>query len=278
MKKGFKGLMTGVLAVSVLALAACGNSNEQAIDSDKKTLRVAVSAGPYNELFDAAVKPILEKQGYTIKGVNFSNMLQAEVAITENAIDFNVSQHTAYVNAFNKEKNAQLVPIVHIPTVPAGIFSNRFTSIQDVKPGAKIAIPQDPSNAARAFALLQKAGWIKLKEGIDPTLATKNDVIENKQNLDITMMDSSQIPRAMDDIDFAVLPGSIVYAASIDASKSLLAEDVVADLELNVVVNKGNETSKWAKDIVAAYKSDEFKQYMNEHNKDNYWFIPDELK
>ncbi|NRW92968.1 ABC-type metal ion transport system substrate-binding protein [Clostridium beijerinckii] len=91
-------------------------------------------------------------------------------------------------------------------------------------------------------------------------------------------MDSAQIPRALDDIDFAVLPGSMVYASKIDPSKSLLSEDVSKELQLQVVVDEKNKDSKWAKDIVEAYKSKDFKDYMAEHNKNNYWFIPDEIK
>jgi D-methionine transport system substrate-binding protein len=277
MKKLVAKMITMIfIGALIFSLTGCGQSVSNT--NEKKILRIGVSPGPYNDLFNKVVKPILEKKGYEIKLVDFSNLLQSEVALTEGSIEFNVAQHTAYLDSFNKDKNAHLVSIVHIPTVPAGIFSNKYTSIQDVKPGAKVAIPLDPSNTARAFALLQKAGWIKLKSGIDLTLATKNDIVENVHNLDITLMDSAQIPRAMDDVDFAVLPGSIVYSAHIDAGKSLLSEDVVKQLELNVAVNQGNETSQWAQDIVAAYKSDEFKKYMAENNKNNYWVIPDELK
>ncbi|MCB2294395.1 MetQ/NlpA family ABC transporter substrate-binding protein [Clostridium algoriphilum] len=280
MEKGLFTKIVTIMSVGVLILgvSGCGKSNSSASNDKKKELRVGVSAGPYNDLFNSVVKPILEKKGYTVKLVNFSNLLLSEVALTEDSIDLNVAQHTAYMNNFNKEKNAHLLPIVHIPTVPAGIFSDKFKTIKDVKAGAKIAIPKDPSNTARAYNLLQKAGWIKLKAGIDPMSASKSDIIENPHNLNITLMDSAQIPRAMKDIDFAVLPGSIVYSSHIDASKSLLSENIVKDLEITAVVNKGKENSVWAKDIVAAYKSDEFKKYMKEHNKNNYWVIPDGLK
>ncbi|MGG7178201.1 MetQ/NlpA family ABC transporter substrate-binding protein [Clostridium paraputrificum] len=267
-----------VLCASTLAfgLVSCGKAEEGS--NDKKVITIGVSPGPYNDLFDAGVKPILESKGYEVKAVTFSDLLLSEVALTEGQIDFNVAQHTAYANAYNKEKNAELVSIVHIPTVPAGIYSNKYTSIKDIKNGAKVAIPKDPSNAARAYNVLQKAGWIKLKEGIDPMSATLNEIVENPHNLDITLMESLQIPRAMDDIDFAILPGSVVYAAKVDASKSLLSETVIKDLEITAVVDKKNVDTKWAKDIVAAYKSEAFKKYLEENNKDNYWQIPDDLK
>lgn len=264
------------IALVAFALTGCGKSNNGV--ENKKTITVGVSPGPYNDLFNDGVKPILEKKGYEVKAINFSDLLQSNIALTEGSIDFNVAQHTAYANAFNKEKNAGLVPIVHIPTVPAGIFSNKYKSIKELPENAIVAIPQDPSNAARAFNVLKKAGWINLKEGIDPVKASINDVEENPHNINIKTMDSSQIPRAMDDIDFAVLPGSVVYFSKINPERSLLSEDIIKDLEIAVVVDKKNEDTQWAKDIVAAYKSDEFKRYLSENNKDNYWSIPDELK
>ncbi|OOM78514.1 D-methionine-binding lipoprotein MetQ precursor [Clostridium puniceum] len=283
MKKNlFTRIIIGVTAGTLaLGLAGCGSSASTAnkvSETESKSIKMGISPGPYSELFIDAVKPILEKNGYKIEAINFSDLRQADVALTEGSVDFNVDQHTAYANNFNKETNAKLTPLTPIPTVPAGIFSNKHTSIDQVAKGQKVAIPKDPSNTARAFRLLKKAGWIKLKEDANPTTLTINDVSENTYELDITLMDSAQIPRALDDIDFAVLPGSIVYSSKIDASKSLLSEDVSKELQLVAIVDEKNKDSKWAKDIVAAYKSQEFKDYMAEHNKNNYWFIPEELK
>lgn len=270
------GLTIGALSI---ALTGCVNSSESNAEAEeKKTITVGVSPGPYNELFDTAVKPILEGQGYEIKSIDFSDLLQSEVALTEGSVDFNVAQHTAYAENYNKENNGDLVPIVHIPTVPAGIFSDSHKSLDEAEEGSKVAIPKDPSNAARAFRLLEKAGWIKLNESANPTTLTINDIAENIYGIEIIEMESSQIPRALVDLDYGIIPGSVVYSSKMDAEKSLLSEDVSKELELVVVVSEKNKDSKWAKDIVSAYKSDEFKSYMEENNKNNYWFIPEELK
>ncbi|MBE6070397.1 MAG: metal ABC transporter substrate-binding protein [Clostridium butyricum] len=270
------GLTIGALSIG---LSGCVNSSESSAEAEeKKTITVGVSPGPYNELFDTAVKPILEGQGYEIKSIDFSDLLQSEVALTEGSVDFNVAQHTAYAENYNKENNGDLVPIVHIPTVPAGIFSDSDKSLDEAKEGSKVAIPKDPSNAARAFRLLEKAGWIKLNESANPTTLTINDIAENIYGIEIIEMESSQIPRALVDLDYGIIPGSVVYSSKMDAEKSLLSEDVSKELELVVVVSEKNKDSKWAKDIVSAYKSDEFKAYMEENNKNNYWFIPEELK
>ena len=267
------------IGVLVLGSVGCGNAKKsEETNKDKKELTIGVSPGPYNVLFDDAIKPILEKEGYTIKEIEFSDLLQSEVALTEGSVDFNVAQHTAYAENYNKENKGDLTPIVHIPTVPAGIFSENHKSLDDVKKGSKVAIPKDPSNAARAFRLLEKAGWIKLKKDANPTTLTTNDIEENVYGIEIIEMESSQIPRALQDLDFGILPGSVVYLASMDPEKSILSEDVSENLELVVVVSEKNKDSKWAKAIVDAYKSDEFKAYMDEHNKNNYWYIPEELR
>lgn len=275
MKKIFTGLLLITLLFTILG---CGDSNQAENTKEKKEITIGVSPGPYNELFDKAIKPILEKKGYTVKSIDFSDLLQSEVALSEGSVDLNVAQHTAYADNYNKEKGGKLTPIVPIPTVPAAIFSNKHTSLDQVAPGQKVGIPMDPSNAARAFRLLAKAGWITLNNAANPTTLTKNDIKENIHNIEIMEMDSAQLPRSLDDLDFAVIPGSIVYSAKMDAAKGLLQENVSRELELVVVVDEKNKDSQWAKDIVAAYKSAEFKDYMKENNKNNYWFIPEELK
>ncbi|RWR12629.1 MetQ/NlpA family ABC transporter substrate-binding protein [Siminovitchia fortis] len=274
--KGLK-LLT-IFTLFTLFLAACGSDKANEGGKDKQTIKVGTSPGPYSELFKDAIQPILEDEGYKVELTDFTELLQADIALDEGSIDLNVDQHTAYYENFNKEKGAHLTKLTPIPTVPAGIFPGRKTSLDDVAEGDVIGIPKDPSNAARAYALLQKAELIKLKDGVELVKATKNDIEENKYNLEIREMDSAQIPRAMNDLDYGVIPGSIVYSSGLDASTTLLQEDILKDLELVAVVDEKNKDTNWAKAVKAAYESDEFKAYMKEHNKDDYWFIPEEIR
>ncbi|MEH6944594.1 MetQ/NlpA family ABC transporter substrate-binding protein [Bacillus sp. JJ722] len=266
-----------LLALLTVFLIGCGKetSSER---KEKKKIIVATSPGPYSELFLKAVKPILEEKGYTIEDKQFTELLQADVALSEGEVDLNVDQHSAYMNTFNENKNANLVSLTPVPTVPAAIFPGRKTSLDHVKKGDAIGIPNDPSNAARGYALLQKAKLIKLKDGIELVKATAEDVVENPYHLKIVEMDSATIPRSLTDLDYGVIPGSIVYASKLDPELSLLAEDVLEKFELVAVVNEANKDTKWAKDVIAAYQSKEFKKYMDENNKHGYWYIPDELK
>ncbi len=261
---------------SLFFITACDNSSSKTDNQTKKEISMGVSPGPYNDLFNDAVKPILESEGYKVKLVNFPHLLESDVALSEGSIDLTVAQHTAYMDVFNSQRKAHLKPVVHVPSVPAAIFSNKYTSIKNVFPGAKIGIPQDASNAARSYNLLEKAGWIKLKPNSNPIIVGKNDIAENIAGVDIVEMDSANIPRVLNELDFAVIPGSIVYSANIDSKKALLSETIIPDLEIMVVVNEGNENSQWAKDIKRIYQSQQFKDYMQTHNQNGYWVMPQE--
>ena len=261
---------------AIFLISACDNSSSKVDNQTKKEISMGVSPGPYNDLFKDAVKPILEAEGYKVKLVNFPHLLESDVALSEGSIDLTVAQHTAYMDVFNSQRKANLKPVVHVPSVPAAIFSNKYTSIKNVFSGAKIGIPQDASNAARSYNLLEKAGWIKLKPNTNPIIVSKNDIAENIAGVDIVEMDSANIPRVLNELDFAVIPGSIVYSANIDSKKALLSETIIPDLEIMVVVNGGNENSQWAKDIKRIYQSQQFKDYMQTHNQNGYWVMPQE--
>lgn len=283
-----KRTLIALSIVSLLTLAGCGNTGVEPDDNSsvartesektKENITVGTSPGPYSELFMDGIVPILEDQGYTVTERVFTEVRQVDVALQEGAIDVNVDQHLAYMNNFNKEANAELIAITPTPTVPTGIHSATKGSIDEVVDGDIVAIPDDASNTARALLVLQKAGWIKLDESIEPMASTKDNIIENPYNLDIVEMSSAQIPRSLSDVSYGVIPGSILYAAGLSSNDSLLNEDILPQLVLHAIVNRGNEETDWAEAIVEAYRSDEFKAHLNEVNTDNYWFIPDELK
>lgn len=290
-RSAFLKLTAAGFAAAALAACSSGGSASSAASAASSTaasagtasagaagtIRYGKSQGPYTELFEAAIVPILEKEGYTVEGTDFSELLTADIALNDGDVDVNVEQHTAYAENFNASYNGDLTPICPIPTVPAGIFSATHTSLDEITDGAKVAVPNDASNTARAYVLLQKAGWITLDSSVDLAVVTQDDITENPHNIEFTEMASLNIPSAPQDFDFAVITGSIVYNAGIDASTALLTEDVLPQLILQVMVKKDNADTDWAKAIAAAYHSDEFKEYMDKNNN-GLWYIPDELK
>lgn len=280
-----KFIASVLVAVTAFGLVACGNSgsgdsaksDSSAKSTDKKEIVYGKSQGPYTELFEDAIVPILEKEGYTVKGVDLSDLQPADVALNDGDVDVNVEQHTAYMENFNKSYNGDLVAISPIPTVPAGVYSNKYDSIDDIPNGAKVAVPNDASNTARCYLMLQKIGWIKLDKNADPSAITQDDITENPHNIKFTEMNSMTIPATMADFDYVAITGSVVYNAEIDASTALANEDIQDYLVLQVVVKKENKDAAWAQAIVDAYHSDEFKEYMKKNN-DGLWWIPEELQ
>ena len=129
-------LLTVVSAILVLfVVASCGKKNgtDTGNGSDKKIVKYGKAAGPYTVLFEQAIIPILEKKGYKFEVVEFSDLLQNDTALNEGDIDVNVEQHTAYMNNFNESQKGNLVALTPIPTVPAGIFSSKHKSLNELK-------------------------------------------------------------------------------------------------------------------------------------------------
>ena len=256
-------------------LAGCGGNSNNKAAGEKKELVFSKSQGPYSELFEQGIKPILEKKGYKITAKDMSDLLQADVALNEGEVDFNVEQHTAYMNNFNEKQGGHLAALTPIPTVPAGIYPGSKAALNQISDGAKVAVPNDAANTARAYALLQKAGFIKLAKDKDLSMVTQQDIVENPHNIQFTELKSLNIPAVRSDFDFIVITGSIVYNAKIDPSTALLTEDILPHLMLHLVVLDKNKEAQWAKDIAAAYNSDEFKAYLKANNK-GLWYVPKE--
>ena len=278
-----KKIFAILLALSLLLTAAAFAENE-VIKTDKTLIKYSKSQGPYTELFELAIIPILEAQGYTFEVVESSELLVADQFLQNGEVDVNVEQHTAYANNFNANNNGDLTPISVIPTVPAAIYSANHETLDEVADGFTVAIPNDASNTARCLAILQKIGWIKLDENVEISKVTVDDVVENPYHLELIEQKSLIIPAAIQDYDYVVITGSIVYNAHVNESYPALAqEDILDHLILQVVVKAENVNTDWAQAIVAAYHSDEFKAYLEKENAPDgfwkgLWWIPDDLK
>lgn len=274
----FKKIAAAVAAGSlVLGLTACGSS-ESTDAGDDKTIRVATSPGPYSELFQDGVAPILEEEGYKVDVQNFTDLTQADTALAEGSADLNVEQHTAWMNVFNKEKGANLTSITEVPTVPAGLYSEKHKSLDEVADGQTVGIPLDGSNKSRALHVLVDTGWITLRDDADEALLAESDIADNPHNLEIKPMDSANLSRSLPDLDWAVIPGSMSYSAKLDPNLQLFQEELRPELILVAVTTEDKKDAPWAKAVAEAYRSDQFKEYFNSQNENNYWFLPDSLK
>lgn len=264
----------GLLGLSAMVLAACSSDS-----SEDTTIRVATSPGPYSELFIDQVAPKLEEEGYTVEEIGFTDLRSADVALQEGSADLNVDQHSLYLANFNEEAGAELTAVTPVPTVPTGLFPGTKDDLAAFSNGDRVGIPDDPSNYTRALLVLRKAGWIKFSEDANLESLTVDDISENTAGIEIVPMQSASIPRTLEDLAYAIIPGSIAYDAGVDFSTMLLAEDVREDLLLQAVVSTPETAEEdWVQAVVDIYNSDDFQSQIEEINNssdETYWIIPD---
>lgn len=265
MKKLFKWI---IVLFSILTLAP-------SVKAEEKEIIYGKGPGAYTELFEKAIIPIVEKEGYKFKVFEVSDVLQNDIGLQDGDIDVNVEQHLSFLESFNDSHNADLVAITPIPTVPAGIFSAKHKTLDEISENSRIAIPNDATDPARAYTLLEKAGWIKLKEGVSFADITQKSIVDNPYNLKFEEIDPALIPRTLDEFDYAVIDGSTQYRAKLDSSTALLQEDVQPNLTLQVVVRKEDKDKDWVQAIKKAYQSQELRDYINKNEKGK-WFIPNQ--
>lgn len=255
-----------ILILSGLLLFGCEQKtdSETANKTDKKEIVVGLPPSMHNILMERVVKPELEQKGYTVKLINFSSLRDSNTALVEGSIDMNAAQHQAYLDVYNKETNNDLVSLVHIPSISAALFSQSHRSVNEIAPNQTIAIPNDPSNTARALLLLQKLNWITLKPDTKSGTANINDIAENKYDLKFRLLLSEIIPRTLGEVDYAIMPGGVAWLSKIPADNVLFQEQLSPNLELMVVVKKENLNTAWAKDVKALYQSDALQRFINE--------------
>lgn len=271
MKKLMLVTLIGVLAV----LTACGNKQEED-RANKKNLTIGFGVGTYEEQFRESIQPILEKQGYNIKIKTFSQNMQVNPAIKDGSIDASMHQSTAYMEAINKEINTDMVAIAYVPSAPQGLYSEKHSSLDEVKDGTTVAVPNDPVNQERALRILEGLGWIKIKEGAGVADFNVNSVEPDKYNIDIKILDPAQILVSLKDVDFGVVNGNyIANAPDRKITDALKIEDTPLQHRIIVSVNKEDENTQWAQDLKAAYESKEFEEYILGQEKYDGFMLPE---
>lgn len=259
----FQSGRRAAVATAVLALAGVLSAPAMAQDAAKKNLLIGATAGSNYDLLQEGIVPQLKAKGYTVKLIEFNDYVQPNLALADGSLDANFFQHRAYFDQFTKDRKLALTPIVQGPVAPMGVYSSKFKSIQDLKSGARVALPNDPSNLARALLVLQDAGLIKIKPGVNPARVLELDLAENQYKLKFLPLDAAHLPRALEDADFVVVNGNFAMSSGLKLSEAVVLEKT-PDLYLNVVaVKTGNENSQWAKDLAEAYRSPAFKQVVD---------------
>lgn len=259
-----KWTLLAASAALTLGLAACGDDNSSTTGEETKEIKLGATAGPYSDMLSKAIIPQLEEKGYDVELVEFSDYIQPNKALDNGDIDANLFQHTIYLENFETENNMDLEALKIVPTAPMGFFSNEFTSIDEIADGATIALPNDPSNAARALLALQEQGLITINPDVEELKASEKDVQDNPKNLVFQPIEAAGLPRAVESADLAAVPGNFALAAGLDLTEALFLENM-PDVYRNVVaVTEANKDSQLAKDLTEIVESDEFETVIDE--------------
>ncbi|MBY0571629.1 MAG: hypothetical protein K2P61_10115 [Burkholderiaceae bacterium] len=254
-RKFLTTLLTSLaLAVSVPALA-----------KDPKELVIGTSAGPYADQVKLGIKPVLEKQGYKVKVVEFNDYIQPNFALAEGSLDANAFQHIIYLTKFSTENKLPLSELIKVPTAPIAIYSKKHTSLNQVKEGTTVALPNDPTNQARALVLLDQLGWIKLRANFDPIRASEKDIADNIKKIKLIPLEAAQLPRSLQDTDYSFVNGNFALASGLKLSEALAREKISANYQNLVAIRTADKGKAWVKDLEAAYRSREFLDITNKH-------------
>lgn len=258
------------MAVAVLALAGCGGSDQAADGGDKaasgevKVLKVGATAVPHAEILEQ-IKDDLKAENIDLQIVEFSDYVQPNLALNDGELDANYFQHAPYLENFIQEHpELKLVNAAGIHIEPMGIYSHKIKGFNELQDGASVAIPNDPTNGGRALILLARAGLITLN---DPNniAATVQDITDNPKQLKFEELEAAQVPRAIDDVDIAVINSNFAMQVGLNPmTDTLLIEDASSPYVNIVAVRQGDENRPEIQALIKALQSDKVKNFIQE--------------
>lgn len=259
--------LAGLLALGALVAGCSGEKKEAAQSSDKKVvLKVGATPVPHAEILNE-IKPLLAKDGIDLQIIEFTDYVKPNLSLNDKEIDANFFQHEPYLKKFAADRKLDLVNLVAVHIEPMGVYSKKLKDIKSVPDGAKVAIPNDPTNGGRALNILAKAGLIKLKDGVGIS-ATVGDIVENPKNLKITEAEAAMLPRTLDDVDLAVINSNFAMEAKLNPMKDALFIEPKDSPYANIVaVRKGDENRKEIQALKKALTSPEVKKFIEEKYK-----------
>ncbi len=218
------------------------------------TIKVGTIAGPETQLMEVAKQVALKKYGLNIQIVQFSDYTMPNAALSEGSIDANMFQHVPYLDKSIAAHGYHLTAIGKTFIYPMGIYSDKIKSLENIQNKAIVAIPNDPSNEARALLLLQQAKLITLKPN-SGVLATTLDILTNPHNLQFRELGAAELPRVLPDVTLAVINTNYAIPAGLHPSQALFHEDKDSPYANVVVVRTKDKDFKKYHELVKALQS-----------------------
>ncbi|MGX1203334.1 MetQ/NlpA family ABC transporter substrate-binding protein [Marinobacter sp. MBR-105] len=248
------------LKKTLVALAAVATFSNAA---SAEQLSVAATPVPHAELLEF-VKPALAEQGVELDVKVFTDYVQPNIQVDQKRMDANFFQHQPYLDEFNDGRGTNLVTVTGVHVEPFGAYSSKIESLDELKEGAVVAIPNDPTNGGRALLLLQKAGLITLKDESKIT-ATPRDIAENPKDLDFKELEAATLPRILNQVDLALINTNYALEAGLNPSEDALVIEGSESPYVNILVARpDNKDSEAMRKLANALKSDAVKDFIME--------------
>ncbi|MFZ7102211.1 MAG: MetQ/NlpA family ABC transporter substrate-binding protein [Peptococcaceae bacterium] len=254
-----------IMIISLFVFSGCGNSEAK---QGKEQLKVGVTAGPHEAILEK-VKELAAAEGLSIEVVPFNDYIQPNIQLADGNIDLNSFQHEPYLTEFKTDRNLKIIKIATTVNFPMGLYSQKIHNITDLQSGAKVGLPNDPTNAARALQLFEAAGLIKIKEGIG-VKATVKDITENPKNLEFVELEAPIILRTLPDLAAAAINTNfIVQAGMSPVEDSIFIEPQDSPWVNIIAAREGEENNPLFKKFIAIYHSREVKDFIAEEFRDS---------
>ncbi|MFD7625819.1 MetQ/NlpA family ABC transporter substrate-binding protein [Streptomyces sp. NPDC059851] len=271
MRKNIK--LTAIAAASAalaLGLTACGSASDPSSAKadgkadETKPLVVAASPSPHADILNFVKDELAAKEGLKLEVKEFTDYVLPNTATEQGQVGANYFQHKPYLDDFNKKNGTHIVPVANVHLEPLGLYSKKVKTLADIKPGQTIAVPNDTTNEGRALQLLAANNLITLKEGVG-TSAKLSDITD-KKGLEFKELEAATVPRALNDVDAAVINGNYALEAKLSPAKEALAlEKAEGNPYANfLAVKAGNEKDPRIEKLARLLGSDEVKKFIEE--------------
>ncbi|MFV0313853.1 MAG: MetQ/NlpA family ABC transporter substrate-binding protein [Anaerotignum sp.] len=270
MKKIFRNVLTATIASSLLLATACGSSSaeteapatDDTANAETTKLVVGATAVPHAEILNL-VKEDLLAEGIELEVTEFTDYALLNPSTTDGSLDANFFQHTPFLDNFNANSDSKLVSVGPIHIEPLAVYSEKITSLDELKDGDKISIPNDDTNEARALLLLEDNGIIKVKDR-NAAAITPIDIVENPLNIEFVELDSAQLPRTINEVAVSVINTNFALTAGYNPiDNSIVMEDGANSPYANIlVVKEGRENEEAIQKLYAALTSEKVKTFI----------------
>ncbi|CAM4311865.1 MetQ/NlpA family lipoprotein [Vibrio agarivorans] len=252
MKFNVKSLLAIAAAASAIVLTGCGDKE---VDTSK--IKVGVMAGAEAQVAEVAAKVAKEKYDLDVQLVTFTDYVTPNAALDDGSIDLNAFQHKPYLDQQVADRGYKLTIAGNSFVYPIAGYSKQVTSVDEIADGARIAVPNDPTNLGRSLILLEQQGLLTLREGVG-LLATVRDITENPKNLTILELDAAQLPRSLDDVALSII--NTTYASSINLTPErdgVFVEGKESPYVNLIVAREDNVDAENVQNFVKAYQTEE---------------------